>query len=99
MDEILELAVDDWIQAAEITSVAIVSGGASGDSEIRATSLAVVRELLGRDLMGAGAVTEHGLTPWGLSAEESLARIECDWPTSGTPELGEVFWLDLTEAA
>lgn len=98
MDEILELAVDDR-PGCRKRFCGHSCGGASGDSEIRATSLAVVRELLGRDLMGAGAVTEHGLTPWGLSAEESLARIECDWPTSGTPELGEVFWLDLTEAA
>ncbi len=57
--DLLKRGQDDWIQAAEIASVARTVGGATTEEEARDLSLRVLRELLGRNLMEVGMVAEE----------------------------------------
>ena len=97
VDDVFELGIDDWIQAADVAPLVLQIVEPSGDAELREIDTRVVRQLLGRDLVCAGAVAQTGLVPWELSAEEALARIEADGYPAEWPELAEVCWLDLTE--
>jgi hypothetical protein len=99
VDEVLVRGLDDWIQAAEVASIARTRGGAREDDEVRRISIEVVRELLGRNLMEIGDVSVAGFRSWNLSALDALARIDADWRNlPNGPELGQLFWLALTES-
>ena len=98
INDILIRGLDDWIQAAEICSVVLHYERALNDVELRNYSLRVVNFLIAEDWMQVGDVFESGFVAWGLSSEQTMARIEANWELSlpGGPGLGEVFWLNLT---
>ena len=96
--EILIRGLDDWIQAAEVASVARTVGGAKTNDEVRALSLSVVRDLLQHELMEPGTVEGRTFTPWSVSVRNAMLRIEAEWPSSKeSPGLGEICWLNLTD--
>ncbi len=98
INEILVRGLDDWIQAAEVASIARTHGGAKGDDETRKISIEIVRELLNRDLIQIGEVSSTGFQSWNLSEVDVLAKIDADWRRRPHgPDLGELFWLNLTE--
>ena len=98
LDDLLVCGLDDWIQAAEIASVARTIGAAVTEVEVRDLSLRLVRELIGQDLMEVGAVTESGFTSWEISVDQALRRIEQEWRALPKgPDLGDVCWLNLTK--
>ncbi len=91
--EILDRGLDDWIQAAEIASVVMRHA-----TDVRTVAIATIRELVDDGLVTVGDLTGDGFVPWNLPARECLARIEREWPTRRSPDLGEVCWLSNTEA-
>ncbi len=97
VDEILVRGLDDWIQAAEVSSVVRELEPGLSDAEVRVAALVVVRRLLEEGLMLAGDLNHQGFTAWSISAVDSLGRIERAWPEHRVgPELGEVCCFDLT---
>lgn len=98
IDNLLKEGLVDWIQAAEIASVARTVGGAIRRDEVRDLSFRIIRELLGQNLMEVGMVTEAGFTVWEIPLAQALRRIESEWlALSNGPGLGEICWLNLTE--
>lgn len=99
LDDLLIRGLDDWIQAAEVASVARTIGGAESGEMVRALSLQLIRTLLESRLIEVGMVDEHeGFVPWRIPAGVALERIESEWSARPTgPGLGEVCWLNLTE--
>lgn len=98
VDDLLIRGLDDWLQAAEVASVARTIGAARTESEVRALSVQVVRDLLQRDFMVVGTVAGTEFTPWGIAMEDALERIEREWRARPEgPNLGDICWLNLTE--
>jgi hypothetical protein len=96
--DLLLRGLADWIDAAEVASVARTVGGARTEHEVRELSLQLLRELLGRGLMEVGAVTESGFEPWRVAVDRALERIESEWRSLPKgPDLGDICWLNLTE--
>jgi hypothetical protein len=98
INEILISGLDDWVDAAEVAFVAKSIGGAEGDTENRALSVRVIRDLIMEGLVDVGDVTTEGFRPWNLSVDEALKRIEHEWTSLGRwPQIGEICWLSNTE--
>jgi hypothetical protein len=98
LQQILERGLDDWIQAAEIVGVVVETGPTHTDAAIRTICLRLIRRILTSGLMTAGDVTVDGFRAWMSSPAEAYLRIESEWPTRGTPGLGDVCWLSNTLA-
>jgi hypothetical protein len=97
--DVLRRGLDDWIQAAEVVSVAISIGGASTEVDQRTLSLEIIRNVVENRLMTVGDVTGDGFHGWDLSEHDALVRIEREWLALGRrPNLGEICWLSNTEA-
>ena len=98
VNEILVRGLDDWIQAAEVASIARTLGGAKGDDEIREVSMEIVCQVLDRKLMEIGDVSQLGFQSWRVSLSEVLARIDAAWRRRyHEPNLGDLFWLNLPD--
>jgi hypothetical protein len=98
VNEILLLGLDDWIQAAEVASVARTVGGAATESDVQQLSIEMICDVVRAGLMKAGDVTPDGFHEWDLSPNETLDRIEHEWAALGRgPGLGEICWLCNTE--
>ena len=97
IEDVLIRGLDDWVQAAEFASAVQLAGAPK--AEIRERSLDVLQEMLQRDLVQIGDVTENGFAAWAMSDSQAIAKIDADWRESvGEPDLGDLFWLNLTEA-
>ncbi len=98
VEELLRRGLDDWVDATEVAWVARSVGGATSEAEVRDLSLRVLRELLGRDLMDVGMVTETGFTAWKIPVDQALQQIESEWlALPKGPDLGDICWLNLTK--
>ena len=98
LDELLKDGLDDWVQAADVATIAQSIGGARTPEEIKDLSLRVIQEALERDLMTVGDVTSAGFRPWNVPLAEALERVEHAWGIQGKgPNLGEVCWLENTK--
>lgn len=99
LDSLLIRGLDDWIQAAEVASVARTTGGAESEEAVRDLSLRLIRALLEAGLVAIGSVKEQiGFVAWGIPIDDAMSRIETEWSTRPTgPGLGEICWLNLTE--
>jgi hypothetical protein len=94
--EILERGLDDWIQAAEIASVAKSIGGATTEASIRTLALELISAVVSTGLMKPGDLTAEGFREWDLDEEQALARITREWKVGQLPGLGEICWLSNT---
>jgi len=91
---------DDWVNIAEVTSVAKFTGGAQSADEIRDLSLKLVREVVQQGLMEIGDLPDQSrrLALWPLTPQECLDRVEREWNALGrNPSLGEICWLQNTD--
>ena len=96
VSDVLIRGLDDWVQAAEVASVARDVGGAIGASEVLSVSLEVYRSLLIQELMAVGSVSSMGFCPWTHTVEESLRRIEREWKSlPDGPGIGDICWLEM----
>jgi hypothetical protein len=110
VNDLLIRGLDDIIQAAEITSVAMQVGGAATQDEVRDLSLGLIREVVHLGLMELGDIVGTGIynptlkveigkfQRWDHSFEEAMERVACEWRALGrNPSLGEICWLCNTE--
>jgi hypothetical protein len=105
IDDLVMRGCDDWIQAAEVASVAIEVGGAQSRDRIRELSLQMIRHVVEQGLMELGDVdvageweSKEGFRKWNLATQEGLGRVEREWNALGrNPNLWEVCWLRNTE--
>jgi hypothetical protein len=74
------------------------------DDEVMRATLSVINELLNSGYVIVGDVTRNGesllqVHSWGLNTTGTMGRIEDEWNELGRlPNLGEVCWLELTDA-
>lgn len=95
--EVLRRGLDDWIQAAEVASVAKLTGGQSTNSDIEELALSIIQDLVDRGLMKPGDLTKDGFIEWDLKPSEAVQRIRQSWRSLGRlPGLGEICWLSNT---
>jgi hypothetical protein len=100
VDELVMRGCDDWVNAAEVTSVVKFTGHAQSEDEIRSLSLKLIREVVQQGLMEIGDLPDEGrhLKLWPITSQESLDRVEHEWKALGrNPSLGEVCWLQNTD--
>ena len=100
IDDLLMRGCDDWINVAEVTSVAKFMGHARSEGEIQDLSLNLIREVVERCLMEIGDLPDQGrrLNLWPMTPEECLERVEREWKALGrNPSLGEICWLQNTD--
>jgi hypothetical protein len=100
IDDLLMRGCDDWVNAAEVTSVVKFTGHAQSEDEIRSLSLKLIREVVQQGLMEIGDLPEEGrhLKLWPLTPQQCLDRVERDWNVLGrNPSLGEICWLQNTD--
>jgi hypothetical protein len=103
--ELLQRGLVDILQLAEIASVVRSHvAESSEDSDVLSETLEVITHLLASGYATAGDVVrdQDGLLhirSWGLSPSDTVKRIEDEWRALGRlPNLGEVCWLELTDA-
>lgn len=100
IDDLLMRGCDDWVNAAEVTSVAKFTGHAQSEDEIRSVSLKLIREVVQQGLMEIGDLPDEGrrLKLWPMTSQECLDRVEREWNALGrNPSLGEICWLQNTD--
>jgi len=102
--ELLDRGLSDMLQLSEMASVAQrhIGRSPSEGATMRATTEAI-SELVGSGYAIVGdVVRDEGLLcvqSWGLGAAETIKRVEDEWRALGRmPNLGEVCWLELTDA-
>lgn len=99
-DELIIRGIDDWVDAAEVASIAMNTGGARSPDDIRDLSLRTIRHVVEAGLAEIGEVTVHdGYRKWDMPPEAALERVEREWLALGRgPDLGELCWLCNTQA-
>jgi hypothetical protein len=100
INDLLMRGCDDWVDVAEITSVAKFTGHARSEEEIWDLSLTIIREVVQQGLMEIGDLPDQGgrLNLWPMTSEECLDRVQREWHALGrNPSLGEICWLQNTD--
>ena len=100
IDDLLMRGCDDWVNAAEVTSVAKFTGHAQSEDEIRFLSLKLIHDVVHQGLMEIGDLPDQSrrLNLWPMTPEECLDRVEREWKALGrNPSLGEICWLQNTD--
>ncbi len=99
IEVMLKSGLDDWVQAAEVVSIAMEDGGAGTDRERRELSLRLIREVLERGWMRIGDLTKDGFREWSLPISEAMERVQREWDSleEGMPNLGDVCWLEISD--
>jgi hypothetical protein len=95
---ILRQGTDDWVPMAEVASLASGLLPNASQAEIRAAALAALNELQSKGFVRVGDVTRSGFVAWAESPAEALERVEREWISVGLPRLGDVGWLENTNA-
>jgi hypothetical protein len=99
-EDLILRGADDWVMAAEVAEVVRKGGGATEDWSVRKRSLLLMRYVLENDLMAIGDLSDGGFFEWGISIDEAMGRVDRLWDgLDGPPDLGEICWLQNTDAA
>jgi hypothetical protein len=103
-NELLDRGLSDMLQLGEMAWVARRHlGGSPSEPDVIRVTTEVISELLdsGYAIMG-DVVKDEGLLcvcSWELSTADTVKRIEDEWRAlGGPPNLGDVGWLELTDA-
>lgn len=102
--ELLDRGLSDMLQLDEMAFVAKrYLGGSPSEGAVMHATTEVIGELIGCGSAIVGdVVRDEGLLcvqSWGLGVAETIKRIEHEWRGLGRmPNLGEVCWLELTDA-
>lgn len=85
----------DHVGLWEVINAARYDLGASTPEDIQATTVRLVRGLLGRGMhVGYPAPDGKGFAPWNVPADVAVRRIEQEWDALGRePNIGEVAWF------
>jgi hypothetical protein len=83
---------------AEVAGLALALLPNASRGEIRRAALSAIQELLSTEYVRIGDLTRTGFVAWPISPAEAMERVEREWTLVGTPRLGEIGWLESTEA-
>lgn len=103
-NELLDRGLSDMLQLGEIAWVARRHlGDPPNETEVMRATTEAIDELLNSGFAIVGDVVKDErllcVQSWGLSVPEAIKRIEDEWRAlGGMPNLGEVCWLELTDA-
>lgn len=97
INELLMRGCNDWIQAAEIASIAIEVGYASSIQEIQELSITIIEYVVQNGLMEIGDLKKDGFLKWTCSNDKSIELVKRAWEAlNRNPILGEICWLQIT---
>jgi hypothetical protein len=94
--EILLHGIDDWVQMCEVASVARGVLPRASAEEIREKSVRAVGELREHGCVRVGDLTKAGFSSWVGDTAEIVGRIDAEWRALGSPNLGDIGWLENT---
>lgn len=98
--EILDHALDDWVHAPELHSIAKSRRPAGDDAALLADVLAALHELVDGGFISIGTVTTAGFVASEEPASVLFERLEREWRALGAPRIpGEVCWISPTPFA
>ena len=104
-NELLDRGRTDMLQLGVIVSVVSRHLGRSMEDElVMESTLEAIRDLLNSGYVVAGYTARDGdgllyVSSWEIPPADAVKRIEADWMELGRlPSLGEVVWLELTDA-
>lgn len=103
-NELLDRRLSDMLQLDEMASVTRRHlGGSPSEADVMRATTEIICKLLSSGYAIVGdVVRDEGLLcvqSWKLSAADTIKRIEAEWRALGRPpNLGEVCWLELTDA-
>jgi hypothetical protein len=86
----------DWLA---FDQVADLIARHTGEPDALATTVAVTVELIHRELIRPGNLTDSGFTPWPGSPPQQAIRLraESQWyPSITCVETGDICWFDIT---
>lgn len=96
IEDMVASGQDDWVDAAEVYSIALRSG-LTDPRLLRTLSVGLIAEALTRGLMVPGDVHDRH-QPWELSTADAIGRVAEDWFARSNPHLyfSEVVYLENT---
>jgi hypothetical protein len=103
-NELLDRALSDILQLSEMRSVVVRHLPIETDENgVQQATLGVIADLVesGAAIVGDVVRDTEGLLcirSWELPPTAAVQRIEREWRALGTPNLGDVCWLELTES-
>src|SRR5437773_990161 len=98
---LVEECREDHVGLWRIINAARLDLGCETPTEIRATTLRLIRNLLEDQGMQVGHPTSDGrdFVPWNLPRDQALSRIEKEWSALGRdPNIGDVAWFTSAES-
>jgi len=103
LESLIEECEDDHVGLwAILWPVEVEMGVKEPAAAARATTMRLVRALLVEHGMLAGFPTEdgRGFTPWNLSPDEVIRRIDEEWTALGRePDIGDIVWFTVPNRA
>jgi hypothetical protein len=89
----LKEALADWVGLWEVVRITGEDPDMNGD-ELRIAVLTSVRELLDGGLIMAGDLGSTAFTPWNITPEMAVSRIESEWlQLRGESNIGDICWF------
>ena len=86
VEELLVSTIYDWIDLGFLRSTVREMTGV-GPTELHATVMTVVGQLVTEGLVAAGDVTHDGFRVWDCSRGQAVSRIDREWRAEPDPEL------------
>jgi hypothetical protein len=102
LDDILDECEDDHVGLWSVVREVRSSLANVPSDDVKDVTLELLKFLLHRGLIEAGYPAANGtdFEPWGLSADEAIARIDREWSALGhEPNIGEVVWFTSRDQA
>lgn len=97
--QIVSSAIDDWMMAADVVSIALAATDASFAEASESMALDLISDALERGLLVAGDLSVDGFAAWDLDAADSIAEVRTRWAElRRMPGLGDVCWFEITGA-
>lgn len=96
--ELLEDLTDDYVGLWDVARRVKREWSLEDDSEIRATAMTLLSDLIEDRLIAPGiARNDGGFDNWEIEPEEAVGRIRLEWETlNATPSLGDIAWFAIT---
>lgn len=95
--DVLSELPDDFVGLWQIVGAVRRLYPRANTARVRALTMQVVGRLLSERRARPGAPTDdgRGFTPWDLSSDQALGRIEQEWDAlAREPDIGEIVWFD-----
>ena len=98
LEAVLRELHEDYVDLDFVSTRLQGSLGQVHSDQLREQTLSLVRHLLIEDLVKGGLLGSEVFEEWGLSADETIARINSEWDALGRPlNCWDIVWFGLTE--